>query len=73
MKLYLDNIYNANGVQVVVAKDSLLTLDKKVRKCQEESTNDCNTRKYMDSLVENCQCLPFQLRFLQDKVPNRFN
>ena len=58
---------------MVVAKDSLLTLDKADRKCQEESANDCKTRKYMYSLVENCQCLPFQLRFLQDKVPNRLN
>ena len=73
MKLYLDNIYNANGVQVVVAKDSLLTLDIEDRRCQEESENNCNTKKYMDSLIEKCQCLPFQLRLLLDEVPDYLN
>ena len=73
MKLYLDNMYNANGVQVVVAKDSLLTLDKEDRKCQEESESNCNTMKYMDALKERCQCLPFQFRFLLDKVLSKLN
>ena len=71
MKLYLQNIYSANGVQVEVAKDSLLTLDKEDRKCQEESEDNCNTMKYMDALKERCQCLPFQLRFLGDKVESQ--
>ena len=70
MNLRLNNIYNANGIQVFVAKDSLLTLDIEDRRCQEESENNCNTKKYMDSLIEKCQCLPFQLRLLLDEVPD---
>ena len=60
-------------MQVVEAKDSFLTLDKEVRGCQEESQDDCNTKKYMEELEEKCKCLPFQLRFHVDKVLNELD
>ena len=71
MKFPIQYTYDVNAVQVVVGKDSFLTLDEEVRRCQEESQDDCNTRKYMDDLVGKCQCLPFQLRFLVDKVQKK--
>ena len=36
-------------------------MDKKIRGCQEESLNDCITRKYINDLVNKCQCVPFQI------------
>ena len=64
----IQNTYDVSGVQIVVGKDSLLTLDEEDRGCQEESQDDCNTKKYLEELEEECKCLPFQLRFLVDKV-----
>ena len=54
-------------MKLIKAKDSILTLDEKVRNCQLEPQDDCITRKYVDAL-KKCQCLPFQLRFLIDEV-----
>ena len=43
--------------------DDFLTLDKTIIKCQnEESLQDCKTRKYIDAMVEQCKCLPFAVR-----------
>ena len=43
--------------------DDFLTLDKSIIKCQnEESLQDCKTRKYIDTMVEQCNCLPFAIR-----------
>ena len=42
--------------------DDFLTLDKTIIHCQnEESLQDCKTRKYIDTLVEQCECLPFAI------------
>ena len=68
MKFPLQHEYDVSGIQIVVGKDSLLTLDEEDRGCQEESQDDCNTKKYLEELEEECKCLPFQLRFLVDKV-----
>ena len=68
MKLSLDYTYNLNAMEEIVAKDSLLTLDEKVRRCQENSQEECTNKKYTDDLRDKCQCLPFQLRFLAEKV-----
>ena len=57
-------IYDLRDIQLIKSTDSLFTLDKEVRGCGEESITDCSTRKYMNALMEKCQCLPFQLRFL---------
>ena len=69
MKLdYTNSLYKIRAFKVVEAKDSFLALDENIRRCQEEPQDDCNTRKYLDTLKKECQCLPFQSRFLADKV-----
>ena len=60
--------YNLKDIELIISKDSLFTLDKEVRLCEEESKADCSTRQYMDALMEECQCLPFQLRSLLTNV-----
>ena len=48
--------------EISVTED-FLTLDKTIIKCQnEESLQDCKTRKYFDAVVEQCKCLPFAIR-----------
>ena len=68
MKLPIGYQYNLNSLKVIEVKDSFLTLEKKVRECQKESIGDCSTTKFLNSLLNKCQCLPFQLKFLYDEV-----
>ena len=61
--LKIGNEYNLNNVKEITVTDDFLTLDKSIIKCQnEESLQDCKTRKYIDTTVEQCKCLPFGIR-----------
>ena len=61
--LKIGNEYNLNNVKEISVTDDFLTLDKSIIKCQnEESLQDCKTRKYIDTTVEQCKCLPFGIR-----------
>ena len=68
LKFPLGFTYNLNVVQEIIAKESILTLDKSVRRCQEKPQDDCINKMFTDTLREKCQCLPFQSRFLLDEV-----
>ena len=63
LKLSLDKKYSLNVIKEISVTDSFLTLDLSARGCQVEPYDDCVSRKYVDSLLKNCNCLPFQLRF----------
>ena len=59
----MGNEYNLNNVKEISVTDDFLTLDKTIINCQnEESLKDCKTRKYVDTMVEQCKCLPFSIR-----------
>ena len=61
--LKIGNEYNLNNVKEISITEDFLTLDKTIIKCQnEESLQDCKTRKYIDTMVEQCNCLPFGIR-----------
>ena len=45
-------------------------MDKDVRACQKESYDECTTRKYENDLINQCQCLPFQIIRSSKKVGN---
>ena len=61
--LKIGNEYNLNNVKEISVTDDFLTLDKTIIKCQnEESLQDCKTRKYIDTMVKLCKCLPFSIR-----------
>ena len=68
MKLSLGYTYNLNVMEQILAKDSLLTLDESIRRCQKNPQDVCTNKKFLDALQTNCQCLPFQLKFLVEKV-----
>ena len=66
--LKIGNEYNLNNVKEISVTDDFLTLDKTIIDCQNEETlEDCKTRKYLDALDEQCKCLPFSIRN-HDKV-----
>ena len=68
IKLLLEFDHNFTTIEELQAKDSFFTLGEEIRKCQEEPKNDCETRKYMDDLMNKCQCLPVQLKHHVEKV-----
>ena len=68
VKLIGEGEYNLNALKEVKATDSFLGLDQEVRGCQnEESLHNCSTRKHIKNLIEQCGCLPFNIR-MSDKV-----
>ena len=71
MKLTLEKKYYLNFIKEITVTESILSLDENIRGCQEESYDECTTRKYKDTLIDKCQCLPFQLR-LDDEVREPF-
>ena len=59
----MGNEYNLNTVKEISVTDDFVTLDKTIIKCQnEELLQDCKTRKYINTMVEQCKCLPFSIR-----------
>ena len=68
--------YNLNNVKEIEVTDEFLNLDKIIKQCQnDESLEDCKTRKYIDTLLNQCNCLPFAIRnnkkvfeLLSDKI-----
>ena len=68
MSLYGEGEYNLNVLKQIKITDSYLGLDQNVRGCQNDiSFTDCTTKQYIDSLLNQCGCLPLNIR-LKDKV-----
>ena len=66
-----EGIYNLNVLQEIEVTDEYLGLDQKVRGCQnKESHDNCTTSHYIDTILEQCGCLPFNIR-LSEKVLNK--
>ena len=58
IKEFYDNV-----LKEVEVTDSFLGLDKYKTECQDEEPFDnCTTRQYKDSLLRNCDCVPFAIR-----------
>ena len=58
--------YNLMVVKEIKVTDSFLGLDKDVINCQNrESLNECKTREYINTLNNQCGCLPSAI---SDKV-----
>ena len=46
----------------VKVTDSFLGLKEEVKGCQSlETVTDCETKSYLESLRQNCGCIPFSL------------
>ena len=62
--------FNMNVVKEVLATDSFLNMDIESRGCQNgEAFTTCATGNFIDSLISNCQCLPFHLRMSNEVNP----
>ena len=63
MHLVGDGEYNLNALKEIKSTESFLGLDEDVRECQnDEPQYNCTTRHYVDSLMQQCGCLPFNIR-----------
>ena len=60
--------YNLNNIIEINGTESYFGLDQDVRECQnDEPTENCTTRRYHDTMLRECGCLPFNIR-TSDKV-----
>ena len=67
-----DGEYNLNAIKEIKVTNSFLGLSEDVRGCQNEKPlDDCITEYFIDNLLNNCGCIPFNLR-LTDEVQMYF-
>ena len=63
VKMIGEGEYNMNDLTDIRSTDSYLGLDKEVTECQiEEPLFDCTTRKYVETYLDQCKCLPLNIR-----------
>ena len=63
MSLIGEGEYNLDSTKEIQATDSFLGMDVDIIECQNtEPLNNCSTRKYIDSLLGQCGCLPLNIR-----------
>ena len=61
--------YNMNVVKESKGTESFYNLDKSVRGCQEDELYvDCSTNVYRETMLQKCNCLPFNIRLNTDQV-----
>ena len=54
--------YNMNVLKEIKVTDSFLGLDADTKGCQnEEPLHNCTTRHYIDSILNECGCLPLYM------------
>ena len=84
VRLVGEGRYNLHSLQEISVTNSFLGLDKVTRNCQTiESLDDCKTRLYLETMRENCKCLPLSMNlfgkvqflenFIQTKDKTRSN
>ena len=61
LDLSLEKKYFLNVIKEITVTNSFLSMNKDARGCQKESFDECTTRKYINTLINQCQCLPFQI------------
>ena len=68
MELSGEGNYGLGDVKQVAITDDFASMDEQTRNCQTESSfEDCVTQNILKNIVENCKCLPYNLKnyFLQ--------
>ena len=65
-------MYNLDSLKEIKVTDSYMGLDQNIRSCQNnEPLENCTTRYYIDTLLEDCGCLPLNI-ILSENVTNIF-
>ena len=55
--------YNLDDFRQIKVTESYLGMDGDTKECQnEEPLHNCTTRQYMETLLDECECLPLNLR-----------
>ena len=68
VKLVGEGKYNLNALKEIEVTDSYLGIDQGVRGCQnEEPLDNCTTRLYIDTLLNQCGCITFNTK-ISDRV-----
>ena len=68
IKLIGEGEYNLDVLKEISVTDDYLGLDPAIRGCQnEEPIDNCTTRKYHNTILGDCGCLPVRMR-LSNKV-----
>ena len=61
LKLIVEKKYFLNVIKEITVTDSYMSMDKDVRGCQKASFDESTNRKYFKALINQCECLPFQI------------
>ena len=62
MKLIGEGVYNLNTLKEIKVTDSFLDMDQDVIACQDvQPLDNCTTKHYMDSLLDECGCIPWNI------------
>ena len=63
IRLIGEGEYNINVLKEIKGTDSFLSLGEDARECQTvEPLYNCTTRKYKETILGECGCLPFNIR-----------
>ena len=66
LRLNVGKEYNLNNIKEIKVTQDFLGLSKTIRRCQnDESQDECKSRKYVDTLMNSCKCLPFAIRDIE--------
>ena len=60
--------YNLNVLKEMKTTESFLGLDESARGCQNQEPFVCSTKKYVDTFVSQCGCLPLNMRLENKEV-----
>ena len=59
--------YNLDNLKEVKVVDSYLGMDQDIRDCQiKEPLFNCTTRLYIDTLKQECGCIPLHIKFFNE-------
>ena len=64
--LSIDMEHYLNVIKEITVTESFLSSNEQIRGCQEESFDECTTRKYKKTIMNKCNCLPFQIRLNEE-------
>ena len=69
VKLIGEGKYNLDALKEIRVTQSYLRMDMDIKKCQnEEPLENCTTRTYMESFLQQCGCLPLQLSSFKNVI-----
>ena len=73
VKLVGEGKYNLDAVKEITVTESYLGMDMDTRKCQnEEPMENCITRNFIESVFQQCGCLPLSIATSNNVITFKF-